>query len=61
MKSRLKEFRAKHNLTQDQLADSVQVSRQSIITIEKGGAPSLSLAFRLAKVFQVHVEDLFKE
>ena len=61
MKNRLKEFRAKHNLTQEDLADQVGVSRQSIISIEKGKYdPSLSLALEIAKVFEVSIEDLFK-
>ena len=61
MKNRLKEFRAKHNLTQEDLADKAGVTRQTIITIEKGGSPSLELAFGLAKVFEVKIEDLFKD
>ncbi len=47
-------------ITQQQLADRVQVSRQTIIAIEKGNyAPSLELAFRLAIVFEVSLEAVF--
>jgi len=47
-------------ITQQQLADRVEVSRQTIIAIEKGNyAPSLELAFRLALVFEVSLEAVF--
>jgi putative transcriptional regulator len=62
MKNRLKEFRAKYNLTQEALAERATVSRQTIISIEKGKFdPSLSLAFSLARIFEVKIEDLFEE
>ena len=48
-------------MTQQQLADKVGVTRQTIIAIEAGKyAPSLPLAFRLAKAFGVGVEDVFQ-
>lgn len=56
----LKEFRSKNNVTQEQLAESVGVSRQTIIAIEKGNyIPSLLLAMQLAKFFKLDVEELF--
>ncbi|TCP70582.1 helix-turn-helix transcriptional regulator [Baia soyae] len=60
MKNYLKEKRRVFDLSQEQLADKVQVSRQTIISIEKGVYnPSLKLAFMLAKLFQCRIEDLF--
>jgi putative transcriptional regulator len=56
----IKKFRTGKNLTQEQLAEAVSVSRQTIISIEKGNyIPSLMLAMQLAKVFRVKIEDLF--
>jgi putative transcriptional regulator len=58
--NRLKELRARHDLTQEALAGMVGVSRQSIISIEKGRySPSVTLALRLARVLQVPVEEAF--
>ncbi|MET0293154.1 MAG: helix-turn-helix transcriptional regulator [Steroidobacteraceae bacterium] len=49
-------------MTQQQLADAVQATRQTIIAIEAGKyAPSLELAFRIARVFEVGVEDVFQD
>ena len=54
-------YRQKKGLTQEGLADLVDVSRQTIISIEKGNyVPSLELAFSFSKVFKVPVEKLFK-
>ena len=48
-------------MTQQQLADAVGVTRQTIIAVEAGKyAPSLPLAFRIARTFGVRVEDVFK-
>lgn len=48
-------------ITQQQLADKVGVTRQTIIAIESGKyAPSLPLAFRLAQIFGVKIEDIFQ-
>ena len=56
----LKEFRSKNNVTQEQLAEVIGVSRQTIIAIEKGNyIPSLLLAMQLAKFFKLDVEELF--
>ncbi|HMA59984.1 MAG TPA: helix-turn-helix transcriptional regulator [Halanaerobiales bacterium] len=60
MKNELKVFRAKHDLTQQDLAEKVDVTRQTIISIEKGRyEPSLSLAFKLANYFEVKIEEIF--
>ena len=48
-------------MTQQQLADTVGVSRQTIVAIEKGNySPSLELAFRLAHIFKTPLEEVFK-
>lgn len=60
LKNRLKEVRLKHNLTQEALADAVEVTRQTIIAIEKGKfGPTVTLALALANRLEVSVEDLF--
>ena len=59
MLTRVREFRAAANMTQQQLADRVHVSARTIISIEKGQyCPSLMLAFRMAEVFGTTVEEL---
>lgn len=59
MLTKVKELRAQHRLTQQQLADLVHVSSRTIISIEKGQySPSLMLSYRMAKVFGVTVEEL---
>ena len=59
--NRLKEFRENQGLTQDKLADRVQVSRQTINSIEADRyVPSLELALKLAHAFKCSVEDLFR-
>ena len=60
MKNKLEELRKKKGLSQEQLAEKVLVSRQTIISLEKGRYnPSLDLAFRLSKFFNVPIEDIF--
>lgn len=60
MENRLKELREEHNLTQEDLAIRVGVSRQTIISLEKGKYnPSIFLAFKLARVFGLKIEDVF--
>ncbi len=60
MKNKIKVFRADKNWSQQELADAVGVSRQTINAIEQGKyAPSLPLALALAKTFQTPVEQLF--
>ena len=59
MKTKLKELRTAAGLTQQQLADRTHVSSRTIISIEKEQySPSLMLAYRLALVFGVPVEEL---
>ena len=59
MKTRVRELRVAAGLTQQQLAARVRVSSRTIISIEKEQySPSLLLAYRLARVFGVSVEDL---
>jgi putative transcriptional regulator len=60
MKNRLEEMRNKLGLTQQELADRVEVSRQTIISLENGRYnPSILLAFRLARLFDMKIEDIF--
>lgn len=60
MKNRLKVYRAMHNLTQEQLAKKLEVTRATINAIEKQRYdPSLRLAFQIANFFQVRIEDIF--
>lgn len=59
MKNKVKELRTNAKITQQQLADMVHVSSRTIISIEKEQYnPSLMLAYRLAQVFHVSVEEL---
>lgn len=59
-KTKIKEYRAKFNLKQGDLADMVGVRRETIIRLEKGQYnPSLKLALDIAKIFETTVEDLF--
>ncbi|MFT4412242.1 helix-turn-helix transcriptional regulator [Fredinandcohnia humi] len=60
MEHRIKELRSSFGLTQEQLSERIGVSRQTIISIENGRYnPSLELAFKIAKVFQCRIEDVF--
>ena len=62
MKNRLKVLRAEHDLTQAGLAEKLEVSRQTIIAIEKGKFdPSLSLAFKVSRLFGRPIEDIFDD
>lgn len=59
--NRLKECRAKINVNQAQMGQLVNVSRQTISLIERGDySPSVSLALKIAKVFDAKVEDIFE-
>jgi putative transcriptional regulator len=59
-KNRLKEFRAKHDMTQENLAVKLGITRQTIIAIEKERYnPSLTLAFKMAKLFDCLIEQIF--
>jgi putative transcriptional regulator len=60
MKNRLKELRTERDWTQADLAQRVSVSRQTINAIEKGKFdPSLPVAFRLARLFNLRIEEIF--
>ena len=60
MKNRLRELREEMGLTQEELAKTLGVTRQTIIAIEKGRYdPSLRLAFKMARFFNVEIEDIF--
>lgn len=60
IKNRMKEYRAKYNLKQEELARLVGVRRETIGNLEKGRYnPSLVLAWRIARVFETTIEDVF--
>jgi putative transcriptional regulator len=60
MDNRIKELRARFNLTQDDLARKVNVRRETIVFLEKGKYnPSLKLAWDIAQVFGEKIEDIF--
>jgi len=61
IKNEVYELRSKKGVTQEVLADKMQVSRQTIIAIEKGNyTPSVLLALKLAGFFNIPVEKMFK-
>ena len=60
IKNRIKEYRAKYDMKQEDLAKLVGVRRETIGNLEKGRYnPSLVLAWNIAKVFNVSIEDIF--
>lgn len=60
MKNKLKVYRAMKEITQEELAQELGVTRQTIIAIEKDKYdPSLILVFKMAKFFNVQIEDIF--
>ena len=60
MKTRIKELRARFDLTQEELAEKVGVRRETIVFLEQGKYnPSLKLAIEIANVFNEKVEDIF--
>ena len=60
MNNRLRELRAEHGWSQQQLAERLGVSRQSVNAIETGKYdPSLPLAFRIADIFAMPIEEIF--
>lgn len=61
IKTKIKEFRAKHDMKQDELAALVGVRRETIYHLEKGKYnPSLILAHSIAKIFGVTIEEIFE-
>ena len=62
MKNRLKVLRAERDWTQANLADELGVTRQTVNAIEKGKFdPSLPLAFKVARLFELSIEDIFQD
>lgn len=60
MKNKIREKRTERNITQEELSKKLNVSRQTVISLEKGKYnPSLVLAHKLAQLFNCHIEDLF--
>ena len=60
MKNRLEEIRREHGLKQEELADILEVSRQTIGSLENGRYnPSIILAFKIARYFHKNIEDIF--
>ena len=60
MKNKLKVYRAMHDLTQEALAEKLSITRQTVISIEKGKYdPSFELAFKIAGLFETKIEDIF--
>jgi putative transcriptional regulator len=60
MRTRIKEFRAKHNLTQEKLAEMVGVRRETIIFLEQGKYnPSLKLAHNVARALETTIDEIF--
>lgn len=61
MQNKIKQYRTQLDLTQEQLAEEVQVSSRTIISLEKGKyKPSIMLAYRLSLLFDCRIEDLFQ-
>jgi len=61
MKTKIKELRARHDLTQDDLAQIVDVRRETIVFLEKGAYnPSLNLAVKVAKALKSSVDEVFE-
>ena len=60
MKNRLEELRKERGIKQEQLASLLEVSRQTISSLEKGRYnPSIQLAFKIARYFEMSIEDIF--
>ena len=60
MKTRIKELRARHNLTQEELAVKAGVRRETIVFLEKGKYnPSLKLAHDISQILKSKIEDVF--
>ena len=60
MKTRIKEFRARHDLTQEALANLVGVRRETIVFLEKGKYnPSLKLAYKVSEALETTIDELF--
>ena len=61
MKNKIKVYRAMHDLTQEDLAQAIGVTRQTILAFEKEKyVPSLDLAFKISRYFKVNIEEVFQ-
>lgn len=62
MRNRIPELRAARGMTQGQLAEALDVSRQTVSSLEKGRYdPSLPLAFRISRLFALPIEQIFSD
>ncbi|HAI51812.1 MAG TPA: transcriptional regulator [Firmicutes bacterium] len=62
MRNKVAALRRERGITQEELADALEVSRQTISSIENGRYnPSLELAFRIARFFGLTIEEIFQE
>ena len=60
MKNRLEEIRKQSNITQEELAEKLEVSRQTISSLENGKYnPSIVLAYKIARFFKLSIEEIF--
>ena len=60
MENRIKQLRKEQGITQDELANALSVTRQTVISLENGKYnPSLQLAFKIAKYFKKEIEHIF--
>ena len=60
MKNKLEQIRKDRGITQEELANTLEVSRQTVNSLENGRYnPSIVLAFKIAKVFGLHIEEIF--
>lgn len=60
LRNRVKELRARYNMTQSELAEEVEVTRQTIVALEKGNyIPSLLLAMKISTTFNLPIEEIF--
>jgi len=61
MRNKIKVYRAMHDMTQEELAELLRVTRRSVNSIERGKYnPSIEVAFRIAKLFNIPVEEIFQ-
>ena len=61
IRNRIRDLRAAHSMTQQELADRISVTRQTVIAIELDKySPSLEVAFRIATIFAVPLEEVFQ-
>ncbi len=61
IENKIQELRLKKNLTQEELADELEVTRATVNALERGNYnPSLELTFRISRFFKVNIESIFK-